>query len=188
MEISFWYYPFLLCFALFNAWLRTIYENNMYMYVHIIKCLSTAALCVRKSAFNLNFLCYFHRKIAGSFTVSPNCWLTMQEKLVKCLKVTLFWDIAPCSLAEIYLRFIAIYYLRHQGDNALERRSIFTRLHGAASQKTFIFMLVPMRTWNLKQYKACMVFALALPCSAFLQWMDWAFWFCMCIWFKMQTW
>jgi hypothetical protein len=32
------------------------------------------------------------------------------------MKVTVFWDVAPCSLVKIDRRFRAAYCLHHQGD------------------------------------------------------------------------
>jgi hypothetical protein len=58
-----------------------------------------------------------------------------------------FWDIVPCCLVEIDRRLGGTYCLHHQGDEwwwmqwaPLERRYISTRLHGAISQKTVVFM------------------------------------------------
>jgi hypothetical protein len=34
-------------------------------------------------------------------------------------KMTVFWDIAPCSLVEIYQRFGGAYFLHHQSDHAV---------------------------------------------------------------------
>jgi hypothetical protein len=49
-------------------------------------------------------------KKAGSFLTS---WATIS------LKMTVFWDAAPCSLAEIYRRFRGSYFLHHQNDEAV---------------------------------------------------------------------
>jgi hypothetical protein len=72
------------------------------------------------------------------------------------LNTTVFWNVAPCSLVEIYRRFRGDYWVhRHPSpwwwrqQALLKRRSISTRLHGATSQKTVIFMLASLRTWNL---------------------------------------
>jgi hypothetical protein len=32
------------------------------------------------------------------------------------MKMTAFWDVAPCSLIEVYGRFRGAYCLHHQGD------------------------------------------------------------------------
>jgi hypothetical protein len=53
-----------------------------------------------------------------------------------------FWDVASCSLVEIDGRFRGVYCFHCEGDvgrKFLKRRSVSTRLHGAASQKTVIF-------------------------------------------------
>jgi hypothetical protein len=33
--------------------------------------------------------------------------------------MTVFWDIAPCCLVEVYRRFRGAYCLHHQGDESL---------------------------------------------------------------------
>jgi hypothetical protein len=33
--------------------------------------------------------------------------------------MTVFWDVAPCSLVEVYQRFRGAYCLLHQGDESL---------------------------------------------------------------------
>jgi hypothetical protein len=57
------------------------------------------------------------------------------------LKMAVFWVVAPCSLVEVYQRFRGPCCLHHQGD-------ALTRLHGAATQKTAIFILTAVRTSN----------------------------------------
>jgi hypothetical protein len=47
------------------------------------------------------------------------------------LKMTVFWDVAKCSLVEIDRRFRGAYYLSHQG---------------ATSQKTVVLLLATVRT------------------------------------------
>jgi hypothetical protein len=32
-------------------------------------------------------------------------------------KITVLWDVAPCSLVEVYRRFRGAYCLHHQGDD-----------------------------------------------------------------------
>jgi hypothetical protein len=67
------------------------------------------------------------------------CFLNILAIVFKCqfsrkhyvLKVTAFWNIAPCSLAEDDLRFRRV-----------------TRLQSAVSHKAIIFMLAAVRTWN----------------------------------------
>jgi hypothetical protein len=44
------------------------------------------------------------------------------------MKMTVLWDVTPCSLVETDGRF----------RGALKRVLVFTRLHGASSQKTVI--------------------------------------------------
>jgi hypothetical protein len=57
--------------------------------------------------------------------------------------MTIFRDIASCSLVEINRHFRGAYCLYHQGEPSC----ISTRKHGRTSQKTVIF--TAMRTWNL---------------------------------------
>jgi hypothetical protein len=35
------------------------------------------------------------------------------------MKMAVFWDIAPCSLVEVYRRFRGAFCLHHQGDESL---------------------------------------------------------------------
>jgi hypothetical protein len=51
--------------------------------------------------------------------------------------LTVFWDVAPCSLVETDRRFRGAYCLYHQGDA--------NRLHGAESLKTAIIIIVAVR-------------------------------------------
>jgi hypothetical protein len=62
------------------------------------------------------------------------------------MKMAVLWDVAPCSLVETDRRFRGAYCLHHQG------RSVSIRLHGSTFQKTAIFMLVAVRTWNHTWY------------------------------------
>jgi hypothetical protein len=32
------------------------------------------------------------------------------------MKLTIFWDVAPCILVEVYRRFTGVYCLHHQAD------------------------------------------------------------------------
>jgi hypothetical protein len=65
------------------------------------------------------------------------------------MKMTVFWDVAPCSLVEIYLRFRGAYCLNHQGNDG--RGGTHHRNVGlvATSQKIVIFIFAALRTWNL---------------------------------------
>jgi hypothetical protein len=66
------------------------------------------------------------------------------------MKITVFWDIAPCSLVEGDWRLRGACCLHHQGLHSLpswwrqytplKRCSTSMRLHGAVSQKAVIFM------------------------------------------------
>jgi hypothetical protein len=61
------------------------------------------------------------------------------------LKMSVFWDTAPCSLAETDWRFKDAYCSKHFWNV----RSISTGLNGAVSQKAVIFIVTTVRTWNL---------------------------------------
>jgi hypothetical protein len=56
-------------------------------------------------------------------------------------KMTVFWDVAPRSLAEIDGRFRGAYCLRHQGDEHPRRQS-FSRLGFLATAPCFAGNLV----------------------------------------------
>jgi hypothetical protein len=63
------------------------------------------------------------------------------------MKMTVFWDIWPCSIIEVDRRFRCVYCL-HQGERPddggkpLKRRSTYTRLHGAISQKALDLIFI----------------------------------------------
>jgi hypothetical protein len=63
------------------------------------------------------------------------------------MKMAVFWDVAPCSFVDIERHLIGACCLHHQGGT-LKRRPVSTSLHDATSQKTVIFILVPMRILN----------------------------------------
>jgi hypothetical protein len=63
------------------------------------------------------------------------------------LKMSVFWDVAPCSLVNTDWSFREAYCLHHQGN------SITTKLHSATSQKTAVFILVSARASNLTDLK-----------------------------------
>jgi hypothetical protein len=46
------------------------------------------------------------------------------------LKMAVLWDVAPCSLVDVYRRLRGACCVRHQGDNTS------TRLQGTTSKKT----------------------------------------------------
>jgi hypothetical protein len=77
------------------------------------------------------------------------------------MKMAVFWVVAPCSLVEVYRRFRGACCVSHQGDRPDDGDSKhlwnvkfyqrFTRLHGAKSQKTAIFLLAAARASHLKR-------------------------------------
>jgi hypothetical protein len=73
------------------------------------------------------------------------------------MKLSVVWDIAPCSLVGVDWRFRGVYCLHYQGDQhyhlwkqwvRLKRRSVSPRLYGATSQKSVVLILAGMRTQN----------------------------------------
>jgi hypothetical protein len=50
--------------------------------------------------------------------------ITKLTKLFLNLNMTVFWDVAPCSLVEVYRRFRVVYYLHHQGDHLATLASV----------------------------------------------------------------
>jgi hypothetical protein len=60
---------------------------------------------------------------------------------IKIVIMSVYYDVALCSLADIDQHFRGAYCLQHQGDE-----SISTTLCGLMSQKTVIFTLVAVRT------------------------------------------
>lgn len=58
------------------------------------------------------------------------------------------WVIWPCSLVEVYQFFDFIAALMMEAVNRLKRWYTSTRLYGAATQKTVIFLLSAVRTLN----------------------------------------
>jgi hypothetical protein len=43
---------------------------------------------------------------------------TSALKLQEVVKISIFWDVAPCSIVEVDRRFRGAYCLHHQGDEA----------------------------------------------------------------------
>jgi hypothetical protein len=56
--------------------------------------------------------------------------------------MAVFCVVLPFSLVQVYRHFRGACCLHHQGDES-------TRLHGATTQKTAIFILATVRTSNL---------------------------------------
>jgi hypothetical protein len=94
-------------------------------------------------------------------------------------RMWLFWDVAPCSLVEFYQCFKGVCCL-HQTS---------TRLHGTTSQKTIIFILASMRTWNLIN---CIFIYVTYPCHYVLNFIKFsykisAFRSCLKSWFQILS-
>jgi hypothetical protein len=64
-----------------------------------------------------------------------------------------FLEHAPCSLVEVDRRFRDAYCLHHH--DICETSVYFNELYGAMSQKSVIFILAAVRTWNLTQHSRC---------------------------------
>jgi hypothetical protein len=63
--------------------------------------------------------------------------------------MAVLWVVAPCSLVEVYQRFRGPCCPHHQEDPEDPKRwQSSTRLHGATTQKTAIFVLTAVRTSN----------------------------------------
>jgi hypothetical protein len=60
--------------------------------------------------------------------------------------MTVFWDAAPYSLVEVYLRLRGAYCLMMEAVSTSETSVNFYQIHGATSQKTIIFILAAVRT------------------------------------------
>jgi hypothetical protein len=71
------------------------------------------------------------------------------------LKISVFWDVAPCSFFGVERRFRDAYCRHHQGVELMEAvrtfesRSAPMTLHGATFQKALIFIIAAVKTWNL---------------------------------------
>jgi hypothetical protein len=94
-----------------------------------------------------DLLCPFHTH--STMTKQPE---PITRAVAAKTKVTVFWDAASCSLVEVYRRFRGVYSLHHQGPDG-DSKHLWNvgKLpdHGAASQKTVIFILAAVRTWNI---------------------------------------
>jgi hypothetical protein len=65
-------------------------------------------------------------------------------------KMAVFWVLSPCCLVQFYRRFrSACCSSPWWQQTPLKRRQTSTRLHGATTHKTAIFIFAAVRTWNL---------------------------------------
>jgi hypothetical protein len=75
-----------------------------------------------------------------------------------CLKVVVLWDIASCSLVNTDLLFRGAYCLHHQGHMKRvcpsETSESTYQTTWRKIQKTVIFTLVAVRTWNITNFCA----------------------------------
>jgi hypothetical protein len=83
--------------------------------------------------------------------VAQTCSIAFQDWWV--IKMTVSWDVAPCSVVKIDRRFRAPLPSERSPLMTETVRicetSVYTRLHGAVSQKALFFILAAVRTWNL---------------------------------------
>jgi hypothetical protein len=104
-----------------------------------------------------------HWIMVNWLNVLSECYTFRPTLLIKqVIKMTVFWDVAPCSLVEVYRRFTSAYCLHHKSLIVLMMEAISisetsTRLHCATSQKIVIFLLAAVRTWKLTHYYYCSV-------------------------------
>jgi hypothetical protein len=61
------------------------------------------------------------------------------------MKLTAFWDAAPCRVAKLDRRFRGVYYLHHQGDLRIENvgtseTCTSARIHSTVSHKSINYM------------------------------------------------
>jgi hypothetical protein len=69
------------------------------------------------------------------------------------LKITAFWNIAPCSLVEVYRRFRRTYCLHHRDYESLWNVGILQRDYAAVYPRmlsTRIIIFASVRIWNLR--------------------------------------
>jgi hypothetical protein len=88
-------------------------------------------------------------RMRGAYLRFPNsihALVRFQVLKAASMNMTVFWNVAPCSLIELDRLFRSVYCLRHSplhgGSKHLWNvRSVSTRLHGATCQKTAILVL-----------------------------------------------
>jgi hypothetical protein len=70
-------------------------------------------------SFEFSYLTVRLMKIIRHRTLSP---LRFQGLTAASMESSssVFWDVAPCSLVEVYRRFRGVYCLHHQGDHHIE--------------------------------------------------------------------
>jgi hypothetical protein len=86
-------------------------------------------ICCHHHQGDLNFIGY--RYLWGQIG-NLLSWARTQVLPAAWIKVTVLWDVAPCTFPEINSRLRGSYCLHHQGDDH--------RPHGAACQKTVIIL------------------------------------------------
>ena len=92
----------------------------------------------------------YKKNICLTFTTSTNA------KPMPCLMTTVFWDVMPWSLVDMYQCFRGIFYLHYQGRSWGCREKVSLKhplespfLHGIIFQMTVIFIIPAMTTSNL---------------------------------------
>jgi hypothetical protein len=98
-----------------------------------------------------NFIIPVSLESSLSIVTGVGCtsWLCTRLEVVTVvnIKITVFWDITPCSLIDIYRYFGETCFLRIQSiqrrKHLSNRRHTFSRLpHVVTSQRTVIFMVL----------------------------------------------
>jgi hypothetical protein len=69
----------------------------------------------------LPFVLYVCEKWALTLMGENKLKARFQVLTAKCMKMTVFWDVVPCSLLEIDRRFRGAYCLHHQDDSHLHK-------------------------------------------------------------------
>jgi hypothetical protein len=90
-----------------------------------------------------NFNICFYRNTGQTLKINARLFLLQTEVV---LKMAVFWVVAPCSLVEVLLKMAVFWVVPPCSLVQVYHR--FTRLHGATTQKTPIFILAAVRTSN----------------------------------------
>jgi hypothetical protein len=65
-------------------------------------------------------------------------WVRSRDFTVAGLKTAVFWDVASCSLVDVYRRFRGVWCLHHEDDGGRELISV--RQHDARTHDTAIWI------------------------------------------------
>jgi hypothetical protein len=88
------------------------------MYYFIVLYLYFYFLCLFLSFFYYSYLCLYIFYSLHYFIFLYNLFfVTFQGLTAAIMKITVFWDVVPCSLVEIDRRFRGTYCLHHQSNH-----------------------------------------------------------------------